>query len=150
MGYFSLYDAHPDGYGYDSAPQSLLSLITPEYGPPAFDYSNGLCYLQPRMASMVYCHGLGRYCWGSEYQHYEYPFRPPYITPYIGKGATDTLECWYNSLTTACVSVRSCFIALGAKWTYINGNRHIRIGRVRQLMNSVWGSIGHGCVELVK
>eukprot|EP00965_Chrysotila_dentata_P086953 2870314-Pleurochrysis_carterae.AAC.3 len=109
---FSLHDAHPDGYGYDGSPQSLISLITPEYEPPAFDYSNGLCYIPPPMASMVYDHGVGRYHWGREYQHYEYLFRPTY-TPYIGEGGTDTLECWYL-LTTACISVRSCFIALGA------------------------------------
>eukprot|EP00965_Chrysotila_dentata_P250437 6209449-Pleurochrysis_carterae.AAC.1 len=29
----------------------VLALITPEYKPPAFDYSNGLCYILPRMAS---------------------------------------------------------------------------------------------------
>eukprot|EP00965_Chrysotila_dentata_P054340 1802849-Pleurochrysis_carterae.AAC.1 len=26
---FSTHDAHPDGYGYDSAPHSLISLMTP-------------------------------------------------------------------------------------------------------------------------
>eukprot|EP00965_Chrysotila_dentata_P179059 5912943-Pleurochrysis_carterae.AAC.1 len=56
----------------------------------------------------------------SEYQQYAYPFRPPY-TPYIafGEVAKDTLECWY-SLTAACISVRSCYIALGANETRSN------------------------------
>eukprot|EP00965_Chrysotila_dentata_P157774 5211522-Pleurochrysis_carterae.AAC.1 len=40
-------DAHSDGYGYDSAPHSLMSLMTPEYEPAAFDYSNGLSYIPP-------------------------------------------------------------------------------------------------------
>eukprot|EP00965_Chrysotila_dentata_P054607 1812747-Pleurochrysis_carterae.AAC.1 len=31
---------------------------------------------------------------------------------YIGKGGTDNLECWYL-LTSPCVSICSCFIALG-------------------------------------
>eukprot|EP00965_Chrysotila_dentata_P129467 4279593-Pleurochrysis_carterae.AAC.1 len=35
---FSTHDAHPDGSGYDSAPHSLISSMTPEYEPPAFDY----------------------------------------------------------------------------------------------------------------
>eukprot|EP00965_Chrysotila_dentata_P193371 6175726-Pleurochrysis_carterae.AAC.1 len=61
---FSLHDAHPCGYGYDSAPQPLISLITPEYEPPAFDYSNGLCYIPPRRASIAYGHRVGRYYWG--------------------------------------------------------------------------------------
>eukprot|EP00965_Chrysotila_dentata_P240593 6203799-Pleurochrysis_carterae.AAC.1 len=144
----STHDAHPDGYGYDSAPQSFISLMTPEYKPPAFDYSNGLCYIPPRKASLVYYdHGVGLFYWGlgisvygslynatcfavrthlsslypflfSEYQQYEYPFRPPYDyigggeTDYIGEGDTDYLECWY-SLTTTSNCVRSCFIALG-------------------------------------
>eukprot|EP00965_Chrysotila_dentata_P093293 3081788-Pleurochrysis_carterae.AAC.1 len=30
---FSTPEAHPDGYGYDSAPHSLISLMTPEYEP---------------------------------------------------------------------------------------------------------------------
>eukprot|EP00965_Chrysotila_dentata_P048833 1620252-Pleurochrysis_carterae.AAC.1 len=33
--------------------------------------------------------------------------------PDIGEGGTDNLDCWY-SLTSSCVSVCSCFIALGA------------------------------------
>eukprot|EP00965_Chrysotila_dentata_P254883 6212024-Pleurochrysis_carterae.AAC.2 len=61
---FSTHDAHRDGYGFDSAPQSLISLTTPEYEPPAFDYSNGLCYIPPRKASMVYGHGVGLFYWG--------------------------------------------------------------------------------------
>eukprot|EP00965_Chrysotila_dentata_P178269 5888037-Pleurochrysis_carterae.AAC.1 len=40
---FSTHDANPDGYGYDSAPHSLISLMAPEYEPLAFNYSNGLC-----------------------------------------------------------------------------------------------------------
>eukprot|EP00965_Chrysotila_dentata_P192740 6175347-Pleurochrysis_carterae.AAC.2 len=40
----------------------------------------GLWYIPPRMASMAYGHGVGRYYWRREYQHYEYPFCPPYIT----------------------------------------------------------------------
>eukprot|EP00965_Chrysotila_dentata_P261523 6214280-Pleurochrysis_carterae.AAC.2 len=47
-----------------------------------------------------------------EYWHYEYPFRPPYTLD-IGEGGTDNLECWC-SLTSSCVGVCSCFIALGA------------------------------------
>eukprot|EP00965_Chrysotila_dentata_P082949 2736684-Pleurochrysis_carterae.AAC.2 len=66
---FSLHDAHPDGYGYDSAPQSLISLITPEYDPPAFNYSNGLCHIPPRMA---YGHGVGRFYWGRGNPVYDY------------------------------------------------------------------------------
>eukprot|EP00965_Chrysotila_dentata_P254190 6211792-Pleurochrysis_carterae.AAC.1 len=107
-------------------------MLTPEYEPPAFDYSNGLCYIPPHTASMVYGHGVGLFYWGrgvSVYgslcnatyfasQHYEYPFRPPYTT-YIGEGGTDTLECWY-SLTSSCVSVYSCFIALGANEIWNN------------------------------
>eukprot|EP00965_Chrysotila_dentata_P171872 5671760-Pleurochrysis_carterae.AAC.1 len=54
---FSTHNAHPDVYGYDSAPHSLISLMTPEYEvPPAFDYSSGICYFPPRKASMVYGH----------------------------------------------------------------------------------------------
>eukprot|EP00965_Chrysotila_dentata_P148757 4912274-Pleurochrysis_carterae.AAC.1 len=45
---FSTHDAHPDGYGYDSAPHSLTSLMTPEYEPPAFDYFDGPCYIPHR------------------------------------------------------------------------------------------------------
>eukprot|EP00965_Chrysotila_dentata_P230086 6197570-Pleurochrysis_carterae.AAC.1 len=109
---FSTHDAHSDGYGYNSAPHSLTFLMTPEYEPPAFDYSIGLCYIPPRKESMAYGHGLGLFHWGGEYRHYEYAFPPPY-TPDIGEGGTDNLECWY-SLTSSCVSVSSCFIALGA------------------------------------
>eukprot|EP00965_Chrysotila_dentata_P133818 4425793-Pleurochrysis_carterae.AAC.1 len=48
---FSTRDAHPDyGYEYDSAPHSLISLMTPEYDPRAFGYSSGLCYIPPRKA----------------------------------------------------------------------------------------------------
>eukprot|EP00965_Chrysotila_dentata_P159031 5253819-Pleurochrysis_carterae.AAC.1 len=115
---FSTHDVHPDGYGYDSAPQSLLSLMTPEYDPPAFDYSDGLCYIPPRKASMVYGHGVGLFYWGREYQHYEYPFRPSH-TPYSGEGGTNILECWYL-LTSSCVSACPCFIALGASETRNN------------------------------
>eukprot|EP00965_Chrysotila_dentata_P123966 4097305-Pleurochrysis_carterae.AAC.1 len=61
---FSPHDAHPDGYNYDSAPHSLRSLMTPEYEPPAFDYSSGLCYIPPRKASMVYGHWVGQIYWG--------------------------------------------------------------------------------------
>eukprot|EP00965_Chrysotila_dentata_P140177 4633968-Pleurochrysis_carterae.AAC.1 len=110
-----------DGYGYNSAPHSLIFLITPEYEPPAFDYSSGLCYIPSRKASMVNGHGVGLFHWGrgisvyrslcnatyfavrtplktvspflfSEYRHYEYPFRPP-STPDIGDAGTDNLEC---------------------------------------------------------
>eukprot|EP00965_Chrysotila_dentata_P179060 5912943-Pleurochrysis_carterae.AAC.2 len=56
----SLHDAHRDGYGYDSAPQSLTSLIAPEYEPLVFDYTNGLCYIPPRMASIVSIWSWGR------------------------------------------------------------------------------------------
>eukprot|EP00965_Chrysotila_dentata_P057277 1899983-Pleurochrysis_carterae.AAC.1 len=58
------HDAHSDGYGYDGAPDSLISLMTPEYKPPAFDYSNGLCHILPRKAKIVYCHGVGLFYWG--------------------------------------------------------------------------------------
>eukprot|EP00965_Chrysotila_dentata_P185312 6117464-Pleurochrysis_carterae.AAC.1 len=128
MGLDSLHDAPPDGYGYNSAPQSLTSLITPGYEPPAFDDSNGLCNIPPRMASMVYSHGIGRYYWGrgiSVYgslcnatcfaiigitnDRFTHLLRPPLDS----KDGTDTLKCWY-SLTAACISVRPCFIALGA------------------------------------
>eukprot|EP00965_Chrysotila_dentata_P021210 702509-Pleurochrysis_carterae.AAC.2 len=49
---FSPLDAHPYGYGYDSLPHSVISLMTPEYEPPAFGYSSGLCHIPPRKASM--------------------------------------------------------------------------------------------------
>eukprot|EP00965_Chrysotila_dentata_P032040 1068423-Pleurochrysis_carterae.AAC.1 len=49
---FSPHDAHADGQGYDSAPHSLISLMTPEYEPPDFQHSNGLCYILSRKASM--------------------------------------------------------------------------------------------------
>eukprot|EP00965_Chrysotila_dentata_P071640 2367112-Pleurochrysis_carterae.AAC.1 len=84
---FSPHDAHPDGYGYNSAPHLLISLMTPEYEPPAFDFSNGLCCMPPRKASMVHGHGVGLCYWGREYQHYEYPFYPPYM-PDIGESGT--------------------------------------------------------------
>eukprot|EP00965_Chrysotila_dentata_P019002 633562-Pleurochrysis_carterae.AAC.1 len=77
---FSADDAHADGFGYDSALHSSISLMTPEYEPPAFDYSNGLCYIPPRTEANLY-------------RHCEYPFCPPY-TPYVGKGGTNNLECW--------------------------------------------------------
>eukprot|EP00965_Chrysotila_dentata_P218818 6190786-Pleurochrysis_carterae.AAC.1 len=60
----SLHDAHPGGYGYDGAPRLSISLITHEYEPPAFDYSNGVCYIPPRIASIAYGHGVGLYCFG--------------------------------------------------------------------------------------
>eukprot|EP00965_Chrysotila_dentata_P244640 6206087-Pleurochrysis_carterae.AAC.2 len=44
---FSTHDAHLDGCGYNSAPHSFIFLMTPEYEPPAFNYSNGLCYIPP-------------------------------------------------------------------------------------------------------
>eukprot|EP00965_Chrysotila_dentata_P073225 2419352-Pleurochrysis_carterae.AAC.1 len=62
---FSTHDAYSDGYGYDSAPHSLISLMTPEYEPPSFNYSSGLCDIPPRKASMVYGHGVGLlFYWG--------------------------------------------------------------------------------------
>eukprot|EP00965_Chrysotila_dentata_P258319 6213181-Pleurochrysis_carterae.AAC.2 len=42
----------------------MISSVTPEYEPPARDYSNGLCYIPPRIASKAYGHGIGRYYWG--------------------------------------------------------------------------------------
>eukprot|EP00965_Chrysotila_dentata_P243356 6205370-Pleurochrysis_carterae.AAC.3 len=142
----SLHDAHLDGYGYNSAQQSLMSLIiTPEYEPPAFDYPNGLCYIPPRMASMVYGHGvLGRYYWGisvygllcnatyfavrtplSTFCNIRFFFQSisttkirfvHLIRPTLERvGQIRCMGCWY-SLTAAStrISVRSCFIALGA------------------------------------
>eukprot|EP00965_Chrysotila_dentata_P131205 4337495-Pleurochrysis_carterae.AAC.1 len=66
--------------------------MTPEYEPPAFNYSSGLGYIPPRKASMVYGHGISLFYWGRESRHYEYPFRPPY-TPEIGEGSTENLKC---------------------------------------------------------
>eukprot|EP00965_Chrysotila_dentata_P220254 6191662-Pleurochrysis_carterae.AAC.1 len=63
---FSTHVAHPDGYDYDSTPHSLLSLMTPEYETPAFDYSNGVWYIPPRKASMLHGHGVGLFYWGRE------------------------------------------------------------------------------------
>eukprot|EP00965_Chrysotila_dentata_P086265 2846204-Pleurochrysis_carterae.AAC.2 len=37
--------------------------MTPEYEPPAFDYSDGLCYIPPRKASMVFGHDVGLFYW---------------------------------------------------------------------------------------
>eukprot|EP00965_Chrysotila_dentata_P089405 2952298-Pleurochrysis_carterae.AAC.1 len=61
---------------------------------------------------MVYGHGAGLFFWGRECHHYEYPLRPLY-PPDIKEGGTDILEC-RCSLTSTCVSVASCSIALGA------------------------------------
>eukprot|EP00965_Chrysotila_dentata_P258404 6213206-Pleurochrysis_carterae.AAC.3 len=49
---FSINNTHPDGYNRDSTPRSLIFSITSEYEPPAFDYSNGVCYMPPLMATM--------------------------------------------------------------------------------------------------
>eukprot|EP00965_Chrysotila_dentata_P197242 6178080-Pleurochrysis_carterae.AAC.1 len=101
----SLHDAHPDGYGYDSAPQSLISLITPEYESPAFDYSNDL--------SMSYSVSYGKVS----------ALRTS-VSPTLYYALAPTVErvgriFWSAGIRLpppeACLCVRSCFIALGAR-----------------------------------
>eukprot|EP00965_Chrysotila_dentata_P088706 2928761-Pleurochrysis_carterae.AAC.3 len=96
--------------------------MTPEFEPPAFVYSSGLCYIPHRKAGMVYDHGVGLFYWGRVISAVGIPnIRFAHLnTPYMGERGTDTLECWY-SLTSSCGMAENI-------WRYVLSIRQAHAG----------------------